>query len=130
MDLEPKKAMEFSGNEEIMLRRAEELRQKKLKEKQSRSASLVNGETNPPNEMVSYLVQRIRATRREHEQVTQQLQQLNAQLHSLQQRQANLEGDHNSHIADLQYWDKDPGETVEKSNVIPLGEPELITPVL
>jgi hypothetical protein len=129
MNPELKKTMEFSGDEERLLQRAEELRQKKLKEKNSRAAALVNGEIKPPNEMVSYLVQRIRATRREYEQVTQQIQQLNTQLQSLTQRQANLEGDHNSHVADLQFWDKDSTESLENPNVISMKLPDVEIPV-
>jgi hypothetical protein len=128
MNLEPSKIVASDNNEAMMLRRAEEFRQKRLKEKNSRAASLVTGEIAPPNEIVEYLVQRIRATRKDYEQTTQQIQQLETQLHSLRQRQANLEGDHNGHVADLQYWDKDTKEVPEDNNIITLSDPKLIFP--
>lgn len=117
--------------DEFLLRRAEESRQKKIKESQTRTTGLINGEIKPPSSLIAYLVQRIRQARQAHEQVTQQIQQLNEQLSVAQRRQATLEGEHNSRVADLQHWDNAVGaeDDVKKELILnPLGDPELASP--
>ena len=115
--------------DEFLLRRAEESRQKKIKESQTRTTGLIDGEIKPPSSLIAYLVQRIRQARQAHEQVTQQIQQLNEQLGVAQRRQATLEGEHNSRVTDLQHWGAE--DDVKKEVILnPLGDPELITPVL
>jgi len=115
---------------DILLQRAEEIRQRKTKESETRATGLINGEIKPPNALVAYLAQRIRQARQAHEQVTQQIQKLNAQLQMAQRRQAMLEGEHNSRIADLHHWDNfAEGDDAKKDPLLnSIGDPELETP--
>lgn len=120
---------EVPENDEEILQKANELHRRKMRALNERVIELANGKAEAPNEVVGYLITRLNSTRREHEQVLQQIKTLTSQLQALQQRQINLEGEYNSRISDIQYWDREltvvhPQKKIRK---LPLGDPELET---
>lgn len=71
-----------------------------------RLQDLIDGKVEPPNEMVRYLLEKVKATKKEHDELTQNLTNAKNAIVNMERRMLIVQGANNSYIEDIRTWDK------------------------
>lgn len=84
---------------------------------------IIKGNVEPPNEVVKYLVEKLRATKDEIDELTNSLAQARNAVASMEKRLFSTSGAYNKYIEDIRNWDKQVvPEAVEPEAVEPAAE--------
>lgn len=110
-------------------RRAAAAKEKKLKKvddlKQDpadRISDLVKGKVSPPNDVVKYLVEKLKATKEELDELVNSMNQARQAAAAMEKRVIQLQGAHNKYLEDIRNWDKRVVE--DEAEPEPESEPE------
>ncbi len=94
---------------------AKEQAQERAQELEKRLNDLLEGKEPPPNKFVSYMLDKIRAARKEFDELRGAMQKARAALMSMERRQLVLQGEHNKYIEDIMVWDKKAVDVEDES---------------
>ncbi len=72
--------------------------------------AFIEGKKKPPNEMVGYLIEKMKACRTEFGVVQQNIQNLGQQLQAQEARALELNAEFNAYFKDVQHWLQPPSK--------------------
>lgn len=93
-------------SETQVLQEAAQIRQRKQQELNQRMQELMSGQSQPPNEFVGYLLEKLKECRMEHDAVQRNIRELSQRLKQMEERALMLIGQHDKYVADIQQWDR------------------------
>lgn len=104
------KRVPLGGNgkdqEEMVLRQAAAIQQRKRQEVTQRIQELLAGKVPPPNEFVAYMLTQVKNLRAEGEALNANIEQVERQLRQMHDRSRALQAAHDKYLQDIHQWDR------------------------
>jgi hypothetical protein len=73
---------------------------------EKRIKDLIDGREPPPNPFVEYMLDKLRVSRKEFDELGKNVQQTRAALEAMEKRLLVVQGEHNKYLEDIRVWDR------------------------